>query len=122
MKFIGSSWADRDNSLPKQAEVAPYASKRRAAVAKAFKGKVILIAAGDAKQRSNDTEYRYRAHSAFSHLSGWGVQTVPGSILVIDARKTAKATLFSVRPPAATPMSFLPTRQSENFGLVLVRP
>jgi len=94
MKFIGSSWADRDNSLPKQAEVAPYASKRRAAVAKAFKGKVILIGAGDAKQRSNDTEYRYRAHSAFSHLSGWGVNTVPGSILVIDARKTAKATLF----------------------------
>ena len=91
LKFIGGNWADRDNSLPKQSEVAPYAAKRRAAVAKAFKGKVVVIAAGDAKQRSNDTEYRFRAHSAFSHLTGWGTHTVPGSILVIDARKAAKA-------------------------------
>ncbi len=94
LKFIGGNWADRDNSLPKQSEVAPYASKRRAAVAKAFKGKVIVIAAGDLKQRSNDTDYRFRAHSAFSHLSGWGSHTVPGSVLVIDARKATKATLF----------------------------
>ena len=94
LNFIGGNWADRDNSLPKQSEVAPYAAKRRTAVAKAFKGKVVVIAAGDAKQRSNDTEYRFRAHSAFSHLTGWGTHTVPGSILVIDARKAAKATLF----------------------------
>ncbi len=94
LKFIGDSWADRDNSLPKQDAVAPYAAKRRAAVAKAFKGKVIVIAAGDLKQRSNDTDYRFRAHSAFSHLTGWGTRTVPGSVLVIDARKTTKATLF----------------------------
>ncbi len=94
LKFIGDNWADRDNALPKRSEVAPYAAKRRAAVANAFKGKVIVIAAGDLKQRSNDTDYRFRAHSAFSHLTGWGTQTVPGSILVIDARKSTKATLF----------------------------
>ncbi|MEY4499234.1 MAG: hypothetical protein RL319_222 [Actinomycetota bacterium] len=94
LKFIGDNWANRDNSLPKQSEVAPFAAKRRAAVTKAFKGKVIVIAAGDLKQRSNDTDYRFRAHSAFSHLSGWGSHTVPGSVLVIDARKATKATLF----------------------------
>jgi Xaa-Pro aminopeptidase len=94
MKFIADNWADRDNSLPKQDAVAPFAAKRRAAVAKAFKGKVIVIAAGDLKQRSNDTDYRFRAHSAFSHLTGWGTHTVPGSVLVIDTRKTTKATLF----------------------------
>ena len=94
LKFIGENWADRDSSLPKQDEVAPYAAKRRAAVAKAFKGKVVVIAAGDLKQRSNDTDYRFRAHSAFSHLTGWGTHTVPGSVLVIDARKGTKATLF----------------------------
>jgi Xaa-Pro aminopeptidase len=53
-----------------------------------------VIAAGDLKQRSNDTDYRFRAHSAFSHLTGWGTRTVPGSVLVIDTRKTTKATLF----------------------------
>jgi Xaa-Pro aminopeptidase len=94
LNFIGNDWADRDNRLPKQDAVAPYAAKRRAAVAKAFKGKVIVVAAGELKQRSNDTDYRFRAHSAFSHLTGWGTHTVPGSVLVIDARKTTKATLF----------------------------
>ncbi len=86
MKYIGSNWAERDNKLPKADAVAPFAAKRRAAVAKAFKGKVVVIAAGEMKTRSNDTEYRYRPHSAFAHLTGWGTHTVPSSILVIDAR------------------------------------
>ncbi len=94
MKYIGSGWAERDDRLPKVDAVAPYAAKRRTAVAKAFKGKVVVIAAGDMKQRSNDTDYRFRPHSAFAHLTGWGAQTVPGSYLVIDARKGVKSTLF----------------------------
>ena len=94
MKYIGSNWAERDNKLPKADAVAPFAAKRRAAVAKAFKGKVVVIAAGEMKTRSNDTEYRYRPHSAFAHLTGWGTHTVPSSILVIDARKGSKSTLF----------------------------
>lgn len=94
LKFIGSNWAERDNTLPKVDEVAPFAAKRRAAVAKAFKGKILVIPAGDAKQRSNDTDYRYRPHSAFAHLTGWGSATVPQSVLVIDARKTPKVTLY----------------------------
>ena len=94
MKYIGSGWAERDDRMPKVDAVAPYASKRRAAVAKAFKGKVVVIAAGAAKQRSNDTEYRYRAHSAFTHLTGWGSRAVPNSVLVIDARKGSKSILF----------------------------
>lgn len=94
LEFISSEWAERSNTIPAQDEVAPFAAKRRAAVAKAFKGKVVVIAAGDLKQRSNDTDYRFRAHSAFSHLTGWGTHTVPGSMLVIDARKATKATLF----------------------------
>jgi Xaa-Pro aminopeptidase len=94
MKYIGSGWAERDDRLPKVDAVAPFAAKRRASVAKSFKGKVVVIAAGDMKQRSNDTDYRFRPHSAFAHLTGWGAQTVPGSYLVIDARKGVKSTLF----------------------------
>jgi len=94
LKYIGSGWAENNGDLPKVDAVAPYAAQRRAAVAKTFKGKVVVIAAGDMKQRSNDTDYRFRPHSAFAHLTGWGAATVPGSVLVIDARKGAKATLF----------------------------
>ncbi|MEN9714194.1 MAG: hypothetical protein RLZZ164_858 [Actinomycetota bacterium] len=99
LEYIGSNWADKPEKLPKADVVAPYAAKRRAAVAKAFKGKVVLIEAGDLKTRSNDTDYRFRPHSAFAHLTGWGSATVAGSVLVIDARKGVKATLY-FRPTA----------------------
>ncbi|MEO0049444.1 MAG: hypothetical protein RL556_776, partial [Actinomycetota bacterium] len=70
-----------------------------AKVAAAFDGKVVVIEAGDLKARSNDTDYRFRAHSAFAHLTGWGADTVPGSVLVIDARAAVKTTLY-LRPTA----------------------
>ena len=90
--FIASGWAERDANLPATAEVAPFAALRRAAVAAAFAGKVIIIESGAAKTRSNDTEYMYRPHSAFAHLTGWGTDSVPDSVLVIDARGAAGAT------------------------------
>ena len=36
------------------------------------------------KARSNDTDYPYRAHSAFSYLTAWGSDTVPGAVLVLE--------------------------------------
>lgn len=95
VKYIGSNWAEDKSPLPKQDKVAPFAAKRRAAVAKAFTGKVVVIGAGQEKVRSNDTNYRFRPHSAFAHLTGWGSRTVPDSVLLIDARgKTPKSTLY----------------------------
>jgi Xaa-Pro aminopeptidase len=67
-------------------------------VAKAFPGKVVVIEAGAPKTRSNDTEYRYRPHAAFAHLTGWGSRTVADSVLVIDANQN-KDILF-LRPTA----------------------
>ena len=84
MQFIGSNWADRDQTLPATAEVAKYAAARRNAVAQAFAGKLVVIEAGGLKTRSNDTDYRFRAHAAFAHLTGWGSATVPDSVLVLD--------------------------------------
>jgi len=95
LDYMGSNWAGKKEALPKKATVAKYAAKRRDAVAKAFKGKVLVFEAGAAKTRSNDTEYIYRAHSAFAHLTGWGSATVPDSVLVIDARgKNTKSVIF----------------------------
>jgi Xaa-Pro aminopeptidase len=92
---MGANWATQKQSLPKKSPVAKFAAARRDAVAKKFKGQVVVIEAGAAKVRSNDTEYMYRAHTAFSHLTGWGSATVPDSVLVIDARgKSAKSMIF----------------------------
>ena len=90
LAYISANWAERDNSLPARAEMAPSAKARRAAVAERFAGKVLMIHAGAMKQRSNDTEYRYRPHSAFAHLTGWGSATVPDSVLVIDTRHSTQ--------------------------------
>jgi Xaa-Pro aminopeptidase len=86
--YMGSGWADSPAVETAQAEVAPYAAARRDALAARFPGKTLVIYAGNLKQRSNDTDYRFRPHSAFTHLTGWGREAVPGSILVIRVDST----------------------------------
>ena len=98
LDYISSGWADKAATNIATDKVAPFAKKRRQAVAKAFPGKVLVIEAGAPKTRSNDTEYRYRPHAAFAHLTGWGSRTVADSVLVIDSKQN-KDILF-LRPTA----------------------
>ena len=86
--YMGSSWAKSPSLKLEQSEVAPFAAARRDALAGRFPGKTLVIYAGAHKQRSNDTDYRFRAHSAFTHLTGWGRDTVAGSVLVIEVAGT----------------------------------
>lgn len=81
---ISTGWAERTETLPAPRAQAPYAATRRAAVSAAFPGKRLVIPAGSLKQRSNDTDYVFRAHSAFAHLTGWAADSEPDSILVFD--------------------------------------
>lgn len=100
LKFISENWAEQPQQTPEAWEVSAFTAKRRAQLAKNFKGKVLVIEAGGMKTRSNDTEYRYRPHTAFHYLTGWGSATVPDSVLVIDASgKSVESTLF-FRPTA----------------------
>ena len=95
LEYMGSNWGQQKEVKPKAAEVAKFTKRRRSTVAKAFKGKVLVFEAGSAKTRSNDTEYLFRAHSAFSHLTGWGSAAIADSVLVIDARgKLHRSILF----------------------------
>ena len=97
LAYMGGGWDDQPAALPTASEAAPFAAARRAKVAERFAGELVIIDAGPTLARSNDTEYRYRPHSAFAHLTGWGVASVPDSTLVIDARagaKQAKSILF----------------------------
>ena len=99
LDFISSGWADKNPQANSADPVAPFAKARRLKVAQAFAGKVVVIEAGSKKTRSNDTEYRYRPHAAFAHLTGWGSKTVADSVLVIDARQGSEEILF-LRPTA----------------------
>jgi Xaa-Pro aminopeptidase len=83
---ISTGWAERPGTLPPRREQAGFTAARRDAVSAAFPGKRLVVPAGEAKQRSNDTDYPFRAHSAFSHLTGWASDSEPGSTLVFEPR------------------------------------
>ncbi|GAB3601027.1 aminopeptidase P family protein [Microbacterium tumbae] len=81
---ISTGWAERPETLPAARAQAPFAAARRAAVSAAFPGKRLVFPAGSLKQRSNDTDYPFRAHSAFAHLTGWASDSEPDSVLVFE--------------------------------------
>ena len=84
LNFIMSGWAAQQEVLPQARPAAAFAAARRAALGHQFVGERLVIAAGVMKQRSNDTFYAFRAHSAFAHLTGWGSDSEPGAVLVLD--------------------------------------
>ncbi|MCU1528971.1 MAG: Xaa-Pro aminopeptidase [Frondihabitans sp.] len=83
-EYISSQWAEHPDQVTSPREQSPFAAARRAALSALHPGKRLVIPAGLAKIRSNDTDYPFRAHAAFSHLTGWGADTVPGSVLVLE--------------------------------------
>ncbi|KFF59664.1 Xaa-Pro aminopeptidase [Cryobacterium sp. MLB-32] len=82
--FISSGWAERTDVLPPAREQAPFAAARRERLSAQYPGQRLVIPAGRLKQRSNDTDYAFRAHSAFAHLTGWGSDSEPGAVLVLE--------------------------------------
>lgn len=85
-QYISSDWAERADALPTPREQAPFAAARRARISTLHPGKRLIVPAGASSVRSNDTDYPYRAHSAFAHLTGWGSDSEPGSVLVLEPR------------------------------------
>ncbi|GAB2816916.1 aminopeptidase P family protein [Alpinimonas psychrophila] len=82
-QYIASGWAEREEVVPALREQAPFAAARREKLSATHAGERIIVAAGALKQRSNDTEYPFRAHTAFSWLTGWGSDSEPDAVLVM---------------------------------------
>ena len=82
--FVATGWAPRSTEVTPRAEVADYAAKRRDAVSAAFPGERLVVPAGGLKVRSNDTDYVFRPHSAFAHLTGLGSDREPDAVLVLE--------------------------------------
>lgn len=85
-EFIAGNWQARAEALPGREVVADYTPERRSALSRAFPGERLIIPAGGLKVRSNDTDYRFRPHSAFAHLSGLGTDEEPDAVLVMHPR------------------------------------
>jgi Xaa-Pro aminopeptidase len=86
LSTISTGWAERPETIAPPRIEAAYAAARRVALSALFPGSRLVIPAGELKQRSNDTDYPFRAHSAFAHLTGWGADSEPGAVLVFEPR------------------------------------
>ena len=82
--YISGQWAERPDMTPSPRVAAPYAAARRLRLSALHTGTRLIIPAGPARVRANDTDHPYRAHSAFAHLTGWGSDAVPDSVLVLE--------------------------------------
>ncbi|MET0955934.1 MAG: aminopeptidase P family protein [Cryobacterium sp.] len=87
-EYISSGWAERSEELPPAREQAPFAAARRERISQLYSGHRLIVPAGRLKQRANDTDYAFRAHSAFAHLTGWGSDSEPGAVLVFEPTAT----------------------------------
>ena len=105
--FVMSQWAPRAELGLTASAAAPYTVSRRAALSARLPGVRLVVPAGSLKTRSNDTDYRFRPHSAFAHLTGMGTDREPDAVLVLhpvedgagDAGSGHHAVLY-VRPLA----------------------
>ncbi|MBB5964691.1 aminopeptidase P family protein [Planomonospora venezuelensis] len=99
--FMQTGWADTHRGDLAALPLAAYTAKRRAALAARFPGERLVIPSGTLKARSNDSDYRFRAHSAFAYLTG---DQEPDDVLVVEP--SGAATLFlRPRSPRSAPGS-----------------
>ncbi|MDO5677433.1 MAG: aminopeptidase P family protein [Propionibacteriaceae bacterium] len=95
-KFIVQDWAPYSDVLPEKLPASDWTPARREKLAAEFPASALVIPAGPLKVRSNDTDYRFRPHSAFTYYTGLGEDREPDAVLVI---RDGEATLF-FRPRA----------------------
>ena len=81
--FVMSQWAPRADLGVRPAPSVPFTAARRARLSERFAGTRLVVPAGPLKSRSNDTDYRFRPHSAFAHLTGLGTDHEPDAVLVL---------------------------------------
>jgi Xaa-Pro aminopeptidase len=85
-RFIASGWGPRPGAVPTLTDAARWAAARREKLSARFPGERLVVPAGRLKARSNDTDYRFRPHSAFAHLTGLGTDQEPDAVLVLEPR------------------------------------
>ena len=101
-EFIADGWAPRVEQELSPGEGARRAVGRRERLSAAFPGDRLVVPAGTPSVRSNDTDHRFRPHTAFAYLTGLGTDREPDAVLVLEpvaGERRHEAVLF-FRPRA----------------------
>lgn len=95
-EYMSQGWATPDRTPPVVDGAAEAAANHRARVSEAFVGKTLVIGAGTAPVRANDTYYDFRPDSDFYWLTG---ASIDGAVLVMTPSGSSHdATLFIPTP------------------------
>ena len=94
-KFIAADWAPYAATSPTVLPGAIAAASHRDQLSARYPGERLIVPAGGLKVRSNDTDHRFRPHSAFTWLTGLGTDREPDAVLVLEpAPGGHEATLY----------------------------
>jgi Xaa-Pro aminopeptidase len=92
-------WAPSPLEGLKKNPVASFAGARRKKLSERFPNKRLIVPAGTFKVRSNDSDYRFRPHTAYSWLSGVnGTDAVPDSVLILEPSGSGHESLLFIHP------------------------
>ena len=83
LDFVTSGWGPRADLGTTRSPAADAAAARRARLSAQFGGRRLVVPAGRPQVRSNDTDFRFRPHAAFAHLTGLGMEQEPEAVLVL---------------------------------------
>jgi Xaa-Pro aminopeptidase len=107
-EFIKQGWASTPLLELSPDPVIPYARTRQKTLSAHYAGVRLVIPAGRLKVRSNDTDYKFRAHSAFTWLTGITASDgVPDSALVFEPTTSGHEVYLYTHPRS--------DRNSEGF-------
>ena len=87
-EFMRTGWGDRELDLPAH-PITPWARARRERLSEQFSGERLVVPVGGFKVRSNDCDYRFRAETAHTWLSG---NQTSDAVLVMEG---GEATLYA---------------------------
>ncbi len=115
--FIPRGWADYPTTGFDPLPATVWTPRRREALSRQFPGDRLVIPAGGLRTRSNDTDFRFRPHSAFAYLTGLGTDREPDAVLVLEPDSdTHQARLyFKPRAPRTDPEFYSDPRYGEMW-------
>ena len=98
-EFMTSGWAPSPLHGITQDPVIPYCVTRRRNLSQAFTGLRIILPSGNSKVRSNDTDYRFRPHSAFVYYTGvQGEEVTSDAVLVMEPNGEIHDAILYIQP------------------------
>ena len=98
-EFMKEGWAPSPLTGITAHPSIPYTKLRRDKLSKQYVGKRLIFPSGSLKVRSNDSDYQFRAHSAFSWFTGIvASDCVPDSLFVMEPNGSGHEALLFIHP------------------------